>query len=71
MMSNGGYWFGLGIQEIYDFEYLFWDNLFPISYNIFENEAVDSIFNGPLSSLMKETIEQKPRENSDYMKNSR
>jgi hypothetical protein len=67
MMSIGGHWFGLGIQDIYNFEYLSWDNLFPISYNNSEHEAVDSIFNGPLGSLANEIVDQKLRENTDYL----
>jgi hypothetical protein len=67
MMSNGGYWFGLGIQEIYNFEYLFWDNLFPISHNISEDEAIDSVFNSPLGTLANEIVELKLLENNDYL----
>lgn len=67
MMSNGGYWFGLAIQDIYNFEYLFWDNLFPISHRLTENEAIDLVFNSPQHRLAEEIIQRKLQENVKYM----
>jgi hypothetical protein len=34
MMSNERYWFGQAIHDIYKFEYLFWEKLFPVSYRM-------------------------------------
>jgi hypothetical protein len=68
LMSNGGYWFGLAIQEIYTFEYLFWDNLFPISWDVSENKAIDSIFTGPSAAFAEEIVAQKLREYAEYSK---
>jgi hypothetical protein len=67
MMSNGGYWFGLAIQDIYNFEYLFWDNLFPISHTLTENEAIDLVFKSPQHESAEEIIQKKLQENDEYM----
>jgi hypothetical protein len=67
MMSNGGYWFNLAIQDIYNFEYLFWDNLFPISHRLSESEAIDSVFNSSQHQSAEEIIERKLQENVEYM----
>jgi hypothetical protein len=67
MMSNGLYWFGIAMHEIYCFEYLFWDNLFPVSFTVSENEAIDSVCNGPERSLVEEIAKRKERENAKYL----
>jgi len=67
MMSNGGYWFGQTIYDIYNFEYLFWDNLFPISYGMSEEKAIDLIFNSPEHQSAEEIIQRKLKENAEYM----
>jgi hypothetical protein len=67
MMSNGGYWFGLAIQDIYCFEYLFWDNLFPISHRLTEDEAIDTIFNSPQHPMADEIVRLKLQENIAYV----
>ena len=67
MMSNGGYWFGLAIQDIYNFEYLFWDNLFPISHRLTENEAIDLVFKSPQHQSAEEIVQKKLQENVEYM----
>lgn len=67
MMSNGGYWFSQAIYDIYNFEYLFWDNLFPISYRMSEENAIDLIFNSPEHQSAEEIIQRKLKENAEYM----
>jgi hypothetical protein len=66
MMCDGGYWFGLAIQDIYTFEYLFWENLFPAYFVISEEEAIETVFkNNPASENI---IQQKLRENDEYQR---
>ena len=66
MMSNGGYWFGQAIQDIYNFEYLFWDNLFPAVHRMSERDAIDLVFNSPEHRSAEETIQRKLRQNDEY-----
>jgi len=67
MMSNGGYWFGQAIHDIYNFEYLFWDKLFPVSYGMSEQNAIDDVFNSPEHQSAEGTIQKKLKENAEYV----
>lgn len=67
MMPNGGYWFCQAIHDIYNFEYLFWDQLFPVSYRMSERNAIDNVFNSPEHQSAEETIQRKLKEHEGYM----
>jgi hypothetical protein len=66
-MSNGGYWFGQAIHDVYNFEYLFWEKLFPVSYRMSEQKAIDDVFGSPEYESAGETIQKKLKENEEYM----
>lgn len=67
MLSSGGYWFGQAIHDIYNFEYLFWDNLFPLTYEMTEAEAIRLVFENPHHQSAEEMIKKKIEENRDYV----
>jgi len=67
MISSGGYWFGQAIHDIYNFKYLFWDNLFPLMHEMTEAEAIRLVFEDTQHKSAEEVIKNKIEENTDYV----
>jgi hypothetical protein len=62
MLPSGGYWIGQSIHDIYNFEYLFWDNLFSLTHEMTEDEAIRFVFENPRHQWAEELIKRKIKE---------
>jgi len=67
-LTNGTFWFGHAIQNIYTFEYLFWDNIFPYAFAATEEVAIESVLNSPMHRNAQEILRGKMAQYDEYQK---